>query len=178
MLFSEEYQKQLSILHNTSKWGGTAAKFFKQYIKPVLPPPPCSILDYGSGQGAFRQSLRGSSLVSSDGYKITEYEPAHPHLANNNVPCDFVVCIDVLEHIEPNCIDAVLDDLKRCTLSEGYFTISCRKASKILPDGRNAHLIVEPPEWWKEKLEARFKLISEEICDNKGVSYHVHVGAK
>jgi hypothetical protein len=28
----------------------------------------------------------------------------------------------------------------------------------VLPDGRNAHLIQEPPEWWLPKLLERFDL--------------------
>ena len=71
-----------------------------------------------------------------------------------------MVCIDVLEHIEPAYLDNVLDDLQRCTDVIGVFTVACGPAMKILPDGRNAHLIQEPPEWWLPKPMQRFTLQS------------------
>lgn len=67
-----------------------------------------------------------------------------------------VVCIDVLEHIEPDCLEAVLDDLKRVTASFGIFTVATGPAKKVLADGRNAHLIQQDPEWWMMKIFARF----------------------
>ncbi len=76
-------------------------------------------------------------------------------------PRELVACIDVLEHIEPECLDDVLDDLRRCVLKYGIFTIHTKPAQKILPDGRNAHLIQEQPDWWKEKLNKRFTIIKE-----------------
>ena len=75
-------------------------------------------------------------------------------------PSDLVACIDVLEHIEPDCLDAVLDDLARVTARVGVFTIATGPAAKTLPDGRNAHLIQEAPEWWMPKLFRRFKVKS------------------
>jgi hypothetical protein len=36
------------------------------------------------------------------------------------------------------------------------FVIATPPAEKILPDGRNAHLIQEPITWWMPKLEARW----------------------
>lgn len=150
MLLTEEYRAQLHQMHRT-KFGSTAEKYIST-IKRFLPESG-SVLDYGSGSGGFRKAMGETPL------QIVEYEPGKPEYANNNIPCDFVVCIDVLEHIEPDMIDSVLDDLQRCALSGGYFTISCRLAKKTLPDGRNAHLIVEPPEWWEAKLKERFCIV-------------------
>jgi hypothetical protein len=58
-----------------------------------------------------------------------------------------VACIDVLEHIEPKLLENVLDDLQRVTREIGFFTVSTVLAEKTLADGRNAHLIVEGPEF-------------------------------
>jgi hypothetical protein len=69
-----------------------------------------------------------------------------------------VCCIDVLEHIEPDLLDNVLDDLKRVTKRIGFFTVSTSPAEKTLPDGRNAHLIQAAPEWWLPKFMERFEL--------------------
>jgi len=55
--------------------------------------------------------------------------------------------------------DAILDDLKRVTLGHGIFTVHTQAAMKVLPDGRNAHLIQQPPEWWLPKIIERFELV-------------------
>jgi hypothetical protein len=61
-----------------------------------------------------------------------------------------------LEHIEPDCIDEVLEDLRRLTKSLLYATICTVPARKKLPDGRNTHVLQQPMEWWRPKLEALF----------------------
>jgi hypothetical protein len=40
----------------------------------------------------------------------------------------------------------------------GWFRIACYPAKKHLPDGRNAHLIVESPAWWREQLLANMSI--------------------
>jgi hypothetical protein len=62
--------------------------------------------------------------------------------------------------------------LQRITLSQGFFTVSTRLANRKLPDGRNAHLIVQPLEWWTEKLEARFKILNI-VAEETGGTYFV-----
>jgi len=69
-----------------------------------------------------------------------------------------VVCIDVLEHIEPECIDSVLDHLKDLTERILFVTICMTSSSQWMDDGRNAHLIQEPKEWWLPKIEERFDI--------------------
>ena len=46
-----------------------------------------------------------------------------PELSAAPQPCAFVVCIDVLEHIEPELLGNVLDDLQRVTAGLGVFTV-------------------------------------------------------
>jgi hypothetical protein len=75
--------------------------------------------------------------------RIQHYEPAVVEWADMPEPYEMVACLDVLEHIEPALLDNVLDDLQRVTKSIGLFTVSTVEAMKVLPDGRNAHLIVE-----------------------------------
>ncbi|MEO8441386.1 MAG: hypothetical protein ABI547_02790, partial [Betaproteobacteria bacterium] len=75
-------------------------------------------------------------------------------------PCGLVACIDVLEHIEPDLLDHVLDDLQRVVAGVGIFTVHIGAAQKVLPDGRNAHLIQQPAAWWLPKFFARFELLT------------------
>ncbi len=69
-------------------------------------------------------------------------------------PCDLIVCSDVLEHVEPDKIDAVLSHIFQISGMGAYVVIATRPANAILPDGRNAHLIVKPSAWWIDKIKA------------------------
>ena len=52
----------------------------------------------------------------------------------------------------------MLDDLARLTKSMLFMTVATRRAQKYLPDGRNAHLIQRPYEWWLPKIWSRFAI--------------------
>ena len=58
----------------------------------------------------------------------------------------------MFEHIEPIYLDHTLKQIDKKMLRTGFFRIACYPAKKKLPDGRNAHLIVELPSWWRAKL--------------------------
>lgn len=108
-----------------------------------------SILDYGCGKQTLLEALRLSYARG--------YDPCVAGLDLEPAPADLVVCTDVLEHIEPECIDDVLDHLKALTKRVLFVAISLRQAKKSLPDGRNTHLLVKPAKWWLEKLFDRFE---------------------
>jgi hypothetical protein len=115
------------------------------------------LLDYGAGKGRLGVELQKYVRRSLD---IRHYDPAIPQWSAAPGPSEFVACIDVLEHIEPQHLDNVLDDLKRVTARAAIFTVHTGPAMKVLPDGRNAHLIQQPPEWWLPKILARFELVT------------------
>lgn len=90
--------------------------------------------------------------------RVQCYDPGVPEYADPPKPAEMVVSIDVLEHIEPDCIEDVLDHLEELTERILFVTICSAPAGKILPDGRNAHLIQKPAEWWLPKIMDRFVL--------------------
>jgi len=106
-----------------------------------------SVLDYGCGKGYLAKSLP---------FPIYEYDPAIPGKTESPRPADLVVCTDVLEHIEPDKLHFVLDDLARCVKQSGFFVINTTTSTKVLADGRNSHLIVKDKGWWMEKLLEHF----------------------
>ena len=85
------------------------------------------------------------------------YDPALDAISASPEPAELVVCIDVLEHVEPEHLDAVLDDLARVVQGLGFFSIASYAAQRVLADGRNAHLIQQPMEWWLPRLWTRFR---------------------
>lgn len=108
------------------------------------------VLDYGCGK---------RTLESALGFGINNYDPALEGLDASPAPADIVCCTDVLEHIEPDCLTAVLADLRRVTKRAIFLTIATRPAKKFLADGRNAHLIQKPARWWIERLwDAGFRV--------------------
>lgn len=171
MLITDEYMNVLRQTRQESKkqWGNTGRQYAREILPLLQKETYTDVLDYGAGHGTLAAALKD--------YNVTQYDPGFPEKMNNNKPCSFVTCVDVLEHIEPDLIESVLDDLQRCMLDKGYFVISCRAAAKILSDGRNAHLIVEDKEWWKEKLNKRFNILSED-WDNRDKAYKVYLSVK
>jgi hypothetical protein len=112
------------------------------------------LLDYGCGHNL---SLMETLKPTRD-FRYQGYDPGVPEYAGDPIPADMVVCIDVLEHIEPECLDDVLDHLEALVERVLFATVHTGPAGKNLPDGRNAHLIQEPPEWWLPKFMERFEL--------------------
>jgi 2-polyprenyl-3-methyl-5-hydroxy-6-metoxy-1,4-benzoquinol methylase len=107
-----------------------------------------TILDYGCGQGTLKEALMGLTHWRYHGGRVYEYDPCIKSKAKRHRPKDLVVCTDVLEHVEPEKLDGVLADLRNLSLKGCYVSIATRPSNKRLPDGRNAHLIVESAEWW------------------------------
>ena len=93
-------------------------------------------------------------------FAITNYDPFLPGFDREPEPHDLVVCSDVLEHIEPECVGDVLRHLHTLTKKTLFIDVACRPAKKVLADGRNAHLIQwEPDKWLFTLLDYAFKPI-------------------
>lgn len=113
------------------------------------------ILDYGAGKGRLAQALEEYLTWDVDCY---QYDPAREGIDEPPDPCSLVACIDVLEHIEPDRLEVVLDDLQRVTPCVGLFTVHTGPAVKTLSDGRNAHLIQEGIDYWLPRFWKRFMI--------------------
>lgn len=157
MLISREYLKEQRRMHQNERYGAASKKFAPQVASLIKARNPKSILDYGAGKCALRDAL-GKILV---GRRFVEYDPGVKALSRSPARLfDLVCCIDVLEHIEPECLQDVLADIRRLTKRCAMLTIHTGPAGKTLSDGRNAHLIQEPLEWWHEKIAAHFDSVS------------------
>jgi hypothetical protein len=171
LLITEEYRKQNEQLHADPVYGVSAVAWVGRVRDLCAALKTTDVLDYGCGKRTLRKGL---------GWDIACYDPCIPECSSRPEPHDVVACIDVLEHIEPDCLDAVLDDLRRVTKKAAFLLIANRPARKVLPDGRNAHLIQEGPDFWLPKLWARFEisLFHEVEAEGKRVGYVVVVRKK
>lgn len=155
-LISDDYRRLQSELHRNADYGRASVDYAPLVAEVMQAVNTRELLDYGAGKGRLGQTLR--EMYEED-FVIHHYEPAVAEWSAPPEPCRFVACIDVLEHIEPELLDNVLDDLKRVAAGVAIVTVDTQPAQKILSDGRNAHLIQKPTSWWLPKLLERFELV-------------------
>lgn len=185
MIIDPTYKAQLREMHSQgqfargSKMLDAVRPFIDQYR-------PARILDFGCGNGALMNSI---SRAYPD-IVVEGYDPGN--LQHSRMPkrtFDAVVSADVFEHIELTYLAATLQLISSKILAAGWFRIACYPAKKQLPDGRNAHLIVEPPAWWRQQILANMNvnIVAEEVSvfdkshkwpGVKGQVYDVTVVAK
>lgn len=157
MLHTPEYQSMLKDMHaSQTRWGSTAGRWAVAVLSYSGQLQAKTILDYGCGKQALKAAIGDRVDV-----KVTCYDPGIEGLDSEPEPADLVACIDVLEHVEPELIDNVLAHIRSKALKGVFLLISTRKAIAVLPDGRNAHLIVQPAAWWIEKVKQHFSVIDE-----------------
>jgi hypothetical protein len=142
-------------LHKDPNYGTAALDYAKNVMEVMERMGARSLSDYGAGKKKLYMALRVHGLK---GYEYLPYDPAFPEYGPPK-SADVVCCIDVLEHIEPEHLDAVLIELKTITTKIGFFTVQTQPAMKVLADGRNAHLIQEPVAWWLAKLGEYFDVV-------------------
>jgi Methyltransferase domain len=152
VLISEQYRKEQEALHAKGNYGTASLQFGEVVSTLVNRLSALSVLDYGCGSMQnLRNVLRPDHEVSYEGY-----DPAVEEFSGEPDPADLVCCIDVLEHIEPELLDNVLDHLQRLSPKWAFMTVHTGPARKTLSDGRNAHLIQQPPCWWLPKFFSRW----------------------
>jgi hypothetical protein len=171
-LISDRYRKQQERLHQNQEYGVASVGYAGIVAALIARFGITELLDYGSGKGRLMQALQ-DRLKSN--LTVRCYDPAIPDFSAPPERMQMVACIDVLEHVELSHLDAVLDDLARCTGQVGFFTVHTGPAAKVLDDGRNAHLIQMPPEWWLPKLMQRFDV---HLFERLEQGFYVVVGCK
>jgi 6-hydroxymethylpterin diphosphokinase MptE-like protein/methyltransferase family protein len=162
LLLSETYREQNRRLHESrSDYGTSGDKWAAIILQAITEGDYKSILDYGSGKGRLAEALARS------GHAVAEYDPAILGKDAPPEPAELVICGDVLEHIEPECLDEVIADLRRLAKRKLIVIIDMLPSDKLLPDGRNTHLIVEDAAWWGAKFSATFDVLDWRIGGRK-----------
>jgi len=135
-----------------------------------------SVLDYGTGKGKLVERLRAELPAA---ISVQGYDPAMAAYATKPTnPVDILTCLDVLEHIEMTSIDAVLRDIHALTRRFCYLVIDLQPAVKTMADGRNAHILLAPPEWWVGRIAQLFPcLTSFPVMHECGIAQKLVIGA-
>jgi hypothetical protein len=154
MFASPDYIKQQEKLHAKGNYGVTAGKYGELISRIIDKLEIDTVTDYGCGSNL---SLRDTLKPARD-IQYQAYDPCVARYAELPIATEMVICCDVLEHIEPEFLEDVLDHLMDLTEVCLFCSINTGPAGKILDDGRNAHLIQQPMEWWLPKLWERFSV--------------------
>lgn len=151
MRYTDEYAKLQTELHHRGDYGISGSKHADKIRELCERMGTRDVLDYGCGKGTLAKSMP---------FYIQQYDPFIPEHSANPNPADLVVCSDVLEHIEPDCLDDVLGHIYSKTMKALFVDVATRPAKKVLADGRNAHLIQENALWWLNRMAPWFELQS------------------
>lgn len=140
-------------------------KSLAEHIRPagnlIVEHGATSILDFGSGKAALYQDhpdhpagSRFKTMANWPGVTVTCFDPGYPAFAEEpSGPYDGVISTDVVEHIAADDIPWILDDIFSHAKRFVYVVAACFPAKKMLPNGENAHVTIQPPAWWQSQME-------------------------
>ncbi len=171
-MITDEYKKQLRQTRERWKdWGSSAPKNCDHLVKYLNKHANIKdVLDFGCGTGSLKVHLTRlqQTGVLREGITIHEYDPSRSDV--DKLPTrtfDLIISLDVLEHVEPEELSNTLQWMAEHAPRQ-YHHIDCNDGGgNKLPDGRDVHLIIEPPDWWYDRF-------AQEFHDYKFMEVHVH----
>lgn len=122
-----------------------------------------TILDYGCGKAQGYDNWAGTrDGKPAKGLKeiwavdeIALYDPGYaPYRKLPTESFDLVISTDVLEHCPKEDMPWIVDEMFSLSKTCVFCTVAIYLAKKKLPTGENAHITIEPPEWWKGVFDA------------------------
>lgn len=151
--------KQYIRIHKRGKRyarGGCLQRYTLDLADIIARIPTKTILDYGCGGG---KQYTEDRIQESWGYtgEITLFDPGVPTI--NELPVgtfDGVICTGVLEHIPEDEIDMAINNLASYADKWAFIVVGIEPTRKLLPDGRQAHVTLQPPQWWEDKIKSAF----------------------
>jgi 2-polyprenyl-3-methyl-5-hydroxy-6-metoxy-1,4-benzoquinol methylase len=161
-LVSSKYKTVLNDTHKLTenKWGGGhSVDKLPKYESLLKSLEVKTMLDYGCANGKFKVYMDKHKPQ----YEVYEYDPGIKGKDILPQPADFIVCCDVMEHVEPDLLDNVMNHLQSLVIKGGFFNISTKEAITLLSDGSNAHKIVKDGQWWIDLFSKYFEVFNTEI---------------
>ena len=179
---SKEYFKNLNYYKDMHKYGydlidgrkrdskdaydGKSTLAFAPIIKEIIKKENINnMIDYGCGKGNFYSKsfdLEGKLIPPLRKFwdiEIKLYDPCYEKYSKfeKDETFDLLICIDVLEHIPESDIEWILDRFFKISKKYIFINVACYEAIALLPDGENAHINIQNPIWWLNKLEKFLK---------------------
>lgn len=155
-LISRGHLDEQRRLHAMPEGYGGKGMRHREFVRSMLKELGCkSGLDYGCGQG----TLWGKSYSRErdPNWALQGYDPAVDAFSAPPLPADLVVCTDVMEHVEQQYVATVVDHLFHLTQIALYVVVALTETSKRFSDGRSAHVMLRPAQWWADEFATRFQ---------------------
>lgn len=138
-----------------------------------------SIIDYGCGIGDAVRYFRDRNLFAR-GVDLLDLFPAAIiaplwDLPDSLEPSDFAFCVNVLECLPPDKLDAALSSIAQRTIKAGFFQISTVPDTLGRLIGKKLHQVVQPMGWWQHKLLQHFSFVKLGPCAGNDSSFWAHV---
>ncbi len=142
-------------------YNGKSTLIYAKLIKEIIEKNDIkTMLDYGCGKGFYYDNpfnsngLNIKSLRSYWKIDIDLYDPCFDKysILDDNKKFDLTICIDVLEHIPTSDINWVLEKIIGKANKYVFMNIACHPAIALLPNKKNAHISIKPPQWWHQKI--------------------------
>jgi len=162
------HTKGNDIVSGEEIFNGISLIYYLNEIEMIINKEQCrSILDYGCGKALLYSEDKYNKLkLDKQGHVLSAplpelwcldyfalYDPGYEkHSKLPKGKYDGVICSDVIEHIDEKDSDWILKEIFSFARKFVFLTIACYEALKKFDNGRNVHVNVQKPEFWKEKL--------------------------
>jgi len=148
-----ERSKYIQIMSTTNYGSSNHGKKAYEMVKSMR---PSFIVDFGCGKNTFIKDMKefGINGVGVD-FAAKEADvkrPMHDTLIKPGT-ADLVTAFDSMEHLLPEEVDDVLNEMKRVAKPSAKFIFSISTVpSNVLVNEENLHPTVREKEWWKNKI--------------------------
>ena len=135
--------------YGSTNHGRHAIRIVKRW-KPRL------VVDFGCGRNDFIEHIRrlGFDGLGID-FAFPEADIIKPMHATGMLDsvADVVTSFDALEHLLPQDVNPVLDEMRRVARPKAWFCFSiATRPSRITVQGENLHPTVRPMRWWLDRI--------------------------
>ena len=158
---NQEKAKYFELQQWRSSYG--ASNHGKAATPHVARNKPTLVVDFGCGCNNFINNLNKLG-IEGKGVDFV-YEEADIVAPMHNVPlpngcADFITAFDSLEHLLPEDVDLVFEEMQRIAMPDCAFCFSISYTpSMITVHGQNLHPTVRPAKWWAAKIR-KFATVS------------------
>ena len=132
-----------------------------------------TLIDFGCGTGRATQKLiaagfdaKGIDIANNAVDTGIPFEEAC--LWEKVFEAKWTYCCDVMEHIPPEYVDKVLDNMNT---ENCYFHIHLKEDKFGKKIGEKLHLTIQPHDWWLDKLSQRWNIIDHSCAGYTSTFY-------